>query len=51
MDVLNREEDIYANGTLDANDVLTNSSSAIASTNRQFMHGLFGRRAKENRHR
>ena len=48
MDVLNREEDIYANGTLDANDVLTNSSSAIASTNRQFMHGLFGRRAYVN---
>ena len=44
MDVLHKEEEIYADGILDANDVLTNSSGAIATTNRQFIHGLFARK-------
>ena len=45
MDVLNREEDIYADGKLDANDnLLINPDAAIGSANRQFMHAIFARR-------
>ena len=45
MDVLNREEDIYADGKLDANDVLvTNPDVAVAATNREFIHAVFARR-------
>lgn len=45
MDVLHREEDIYADGKLDASDVLViNPDAAVAGTNRQFIHALFARR-------
>ena len=45
MDVLNREEDIYADGKLDANDVLVaNPGVAVAGTNREFIHAVFARR-------
>ncbi len=44
MDVLNREENVYADGKLDENDVLANSKDAIGGTNRQFVHGLFARK-------
>ena len=45
MDVLNREEDIYADGKLDANDILVaNPGVDVAGTNREFIHALFARR-------
>ena len=45
MDVLNREEDIYADGKLDANDVLVaNPGVDVAGTNREFIHAVFARR-------
>ena len=45
MDVLNREEDIYADGKLDENDnLLINPDAAISGSNRQFMHAIFARR-------
>ena len=45
MDVLNRAEDIYADGKLDENDVLAiNPDAAVGGTNRQFIHALFARR-------
>ena len=45
MDVLNREENIYADGKLDANDnLLINPDAAIAAGNRQFIHAIFARR-------
>lgn len=45
MDVLNREEVIYADGVLDANDVLVaNPGVNVANTNREFIHALFARR-------
>ncbi len=45
MDVLNREEDIYADGKLDANDILLNNpDAAVSGTNRQFIHAVFVRR-------
>lgn len=45
MDVLNREEDIYADGKLDENDnLLINPDAAISSSNRQFIHAIFARR-------
>ena len=45
MDVLHREEDIYADGVLDANDVLLNNpGAAVGSKNREFIHGLFARK-------
>ena len=46
MDVLHREEDIYADGKLDANDVLLNDPTAANSaTNREFIHAPFLRKA------
>jgi hypothetical protein len=45
MDVLNREEVIYADGVLDANDILvSNPGVDVASTNREFIHAIFARR-------
>ena len=45
MDVLNREEDIYADGKLDENDnLLINPDAGISGSNRQFMHAIFARR-------
>ena len=45
MDVLNREEVIYADGKLDANDVLVaNPGVDVAGTNREFIHAIFARR-------
>lgn len=45
MDVLNREEDIYADGKLDENDnLLINPDAEISGTNRQFIHAIFARR-------
>ena len=45
MDVLNREEDIYADGKLDANDILVaNPGVDVAGTNREFIHAVFARR-------
>ena len=45
MDVLNREEDIYADGKLDANDnLLINPDAGISGSNRQFIHAIFARR-------
>ena len=45
MDVLHREEDIYADGKLDENDVLlTNPDAAISTNNREFIHAVFARR-------
>ena len=45
MDVLNREEVIYADGKLDANDVLVaNPGVNVAGTNREFIHAIFARR-------
>ena len=45
MDVLNREEVIYADGVLDANDVLVaNPGVDVAGTNREFIHAVFARR-------
>lgn len=45
MDVLNREEDVYADGKLDENDNLViNPDAAISSSNRQFIHAVFVRR-------
>ena len=45
MDVLNREEDIYADGKLDENDnLLINPDAAVGSSNRQFIHAVFARR-------
>lgn len=45
MDVLHREEDIYADGKLDANDVLVNNpAAAVAATNREFIHAIFARK-------
>ena len=46
MDVLNREEDIYADGKLDENDILTiNPDGTIgADANREFIHAIFARR-------
>ena len=45
MDVLNREEVIYADGVLDANDVLVaNPGVDVAGTNREFIHAIFARR-------
>ena len=45
MDVLNREEDIYADGKLDADDVLVaNPGVDVAGTNREFIHAVFARR-------
>lgn len=45
MDVLNREEDIYADGKLDENDnLLINPDAGISSSNRQFIHAIFARR-------
>ena len=44
MDVINREEDIYANGTFDADDLPTllgfNHEEAVSTTNRQVIHAL-----------
>lgn len=45
MDVLNREEVVYADGKLDANDVLVaNPGVDVAGTNREFIHAIFARR-------
>ena len=45
MDVLNREEDIYADGKLDENDILViNPDAAVSGSNRQFIHAVFARR-------
>ena len=45
MDVLHKEEEIYADGKLDANDVLINdSAAAVSGTNREFVHALFARK-------
>ncbi|MBO5715515.1 MAG: hypothetical protein J6S23_03875 [Clostridia bacterium] len=45
MDVLNREEDIYADGKLDENDnLLINPDAGISGSNRQFIHAIFARR-------
>ena len=45
MDVLNREEVIYADGVLDSNDVLVaNPGVDVSGTNREFIHALFARR-------
>ncbi len=48
MEVLHKEEDIYADGVLDDNDVLKNDTGAIASTNREFIHALFARKVYVN---
>lgn len=45
MDVLHKEEEIYADGKLDANDVLLNApTAAVGNTNREFIHALFARK-------
>ena len=45
MDVLHREEDIYADGKLDENDVvISNPNAALSGTNREFIHAVFARR-------
>ena len=45
MDVLNREEVVYADGKLDANDLLVaNPGVDVAGTNREFIHAIFARR-------
>ena len=45
MDVLHREEDIYADGKLDANDVvISDPNASLSGTNREYIHAVFARR-------